>query len=123
MSGPPRKRILVLLRKAPHGSIFGQEGLDAALVAGAFEQHVTVLLMGDAVFHLLSDQQPRVLEHPDVVATFRSLADYDIEQIVVQQSALIRRGVVSSDLAMEVTAMDDQAVRELIDIHDVIVSF
>ena len=123
MSEPARKRILVLLRKAPHGSIHGQEGLDAVLVAGAFEQDVTVLLMGDAVLHLLDNQEPRVLEHSDVVATFKSLADYDIDQIVVHEGALTQHGLTSGDLVMKVTSMDDEAVGRLIDTRDVVISF
>ncbi len=123
MSEPRRKRILVLLRKAPHGSIFGREGLDAVLVAGAFEQDVTVLLMGDAVFNLLDDQQPDLLEHSDVAAVFASLEDYDVEKIAVQKSALIQRGLTAGDLVMKVDTLDDDALARLIDTQDVIISF
>ena len=123
MSEPLRKRILVLLRKAPHGSSFGQEALDAVLVAGAFDQQVTLLLMGDGVLHLVAGQEPRLLEHKDLLDVFASLKDYDVEHIVVQQSALVQRGLTTIDLAMKIDAADDEDIARLIDTHDVVISF
>lgn len=123
MSEPLRKRMLVLLRKPPHGSIFGQEALEAVLVAGAFDQEVTLLLMGDGVLHLLAGQHADLLEHRDLLTVFASLKDYDVEHIVVQDSALHQRGLSSTDLAMKVDAMDDAAIAQLIDAQDVVISF
>ena len=123
MNEPIRKRILVLLRKPPHGSIFGQEALEAVLVAGAFEQEVTLLLMGDAVLHLVRGQHPERLEHKDLLAVFATLKDYDVEHIVVQQSALVQRGLATTDLAMKVDAMNDADLGQLIEAQDVVISF
>ncbi len=123
MSEPLRKRMLVLLRKPPHGSIFGQEALEAVLVAGAFEQDVTLLLMGDGVLNLLAGQQADLLEHRDLLTTFASLKEYDVHHIVVQESALRQRGLVTTDLAMKVDVLDDQRIAKLIDAQDVVISF
>ncbi|MEE8042992.1 MAG: sulfurtransferase complex subunit TusC [Pseudomonadales bacterium] len=123
MSEPLRKRMLVLLRKPPHGSIFGQEALEAVLVAGAFEQDVTLLLMGDGVLNLLAGQQADLLEHRDLLTTFASLKEYDVHHIVVQESALRQRGLVATDLAMKVDVLDDQRIAKLIDAQDVVISF
>ena len=123
MNEPIRKRILVLLRKPPHGSNFGQEALEAVLVAGAFEQEVTLLLMGDAVLHLVRGQHPERLEHKDLLAVFATLKDYDVEHIVVQQSALVQRGLATTDLAMKVDAMNDADLGQLIEAQDVVISF
>lgn len=123
MSKPLSKRMLVLLRKPPHGSIFGQEALEAVLVAGAFEQDVTLLLMGDGVLNLLGGQQAAVLEHRDLLTTFASLKEYDVRHIVVQESALQQRGLVTTDLAMKVDVLDDQRIAKLIDAQDVVISF
>lgn len=115
--------MLVLLRKPPHGSIFGQEALEAVLVAGAFEQDVTLLLMGDGVLNLLGGQQANLLEHRDLLTTFASLKEYDVRHIVVQESALQQRGLVTTDLAMKVDVLDDQRIAKLIDAQDVVISF
>lgn len=123
MSKPLSKRMLVLLRKPPHGSIFGQEALEAVLVAGAFEQDVTLLLMGDGVLNLLGGQQANLLEHRDLLTTFASLKEYDVRHIVVQESALQQRGLVTTDLAMKVDVLDDQRIAKLIDAQDVVISF
>lgn len=123
MSEPTRKRILVLLRKAPHGSIFGEEALQAVLIAGAFEQDVTVLLAGDAVFHLVDDQQPEIIGHSDVPAMFHSLEDYDVERVVVEERALAQRGLTTEDLIMKVDTVDARGLAELIDGQDIVLSF
>jgi tRNA 2-thiouridine synthesizing protein C len=123
MSEPLRKRMLVLLRKPPHGSIFGQEALEAVLVAGAFDQDVTLLLMGDGVLNLLAGQQADLLEHRDLLKMFASLKDYDVQHIVVQESALRQRGLATADLAMNVDALDDERIAKLIDAQDVVISF
>ena len=123
MSKPLSKRMLVLLRKPPHGSIFGQEALEAVLVAGAFEQDVTLLLMGDGVLNLLPGQQADLLEHRDLLTMFASLKEYDVRHIVVQESALQQRGLGSADLAMKVDVLDDQRIAKLIDAQDVVISF
>ncbi len=123
MSKPLSKRMLVLLRKPPHGSIFGQEALEAVLVAGAFEQDVTLLLMGDGVLNLLGGQQADLLEHRDLLTTFASLKEYDVHHIVVQESALRQRGLVTTDLAMKVDVLDDQRIAKLIEAQDVVISF
>lgn len=123
MSEAPRKRIGVLLRKPPQGSLFGQEALEAVLVAAAFEQEVTLLLMSDAVLHLLQGQQPDRLEHKDLLAVFTQLGDYDVRHIVVQSTALAQRGLTATDLAMEVDVLDDDAIAQLLDAQDVVLSF
>ena len=90
MSEPLRKRMLVLLRKPPHGSIFGQEALEAVLVAGAFEQEVTLLLMGDGVLHLLAGQHADLLEHRDLLTVFASLSSRPPPATTSQFQALHR---------------------------------
>ena len=51
-----RKRLLFLLRQAPYAGSNALEALEAALVAGVFDQNVSVLFKDDGVWQLAKDQ-------------------------------------------------------------------
>ncbi|MFT7257659.1 MAG: sulfur relay (sulfurtransferase) DsrF/TusC family protein, partial [Candidatus Azotimanducaceae bacterium] len=50
------KKLLFVQSKAPHGSLQGQEGLDAILAGSAFVD-CAVLFTGDGIYQILSLQQ------------------------------------------------------------------
>ena len=50
------KKIMFLMRKAPHGSIYSYEGLETVLIVAAYDQDVTMAFIGDGVFALVKDQ-------------------------------------------------------------------
>ena len=65
------KRILYLNRRAPHGSIYAHEALEALLMAAGFEQVPSVVFMDDGVYQLKLDQSPRALDMKNFAAAFR----------------------------------------------------
>ena len=50
------KRILFLLNRAPYGSSYALEAIESILVAGVFDQEVSVLFTGAGLYQLLSEQ-------------------------------------------------------------------
>ena len=50
------KRILFLLRQPPYQSSRAIEAIESILVAGVFEQDVSVLFKDDGVWQLIKDQ-------------------------------------------------------------------
>lgn len=115
------KKLLFVQSKAPHGSINGQEGLDAILAGSAFTE-CDVLLIDDGVFQLLTDQVIDVTSGKDYSVTYGALADYGVDRIHVAASHLKARGFGESDLVVPVTALDDDGVRNLMASADVILS-
>ncbi len=123
MSRPARKRFLWVSRHAPHGSIRAQEGLDALLMAVAFEQPVSVLFLDDGVYQLKRDQRPDRIDLKNFCAGFASLALYDVHDVYAERESLDLRGLTAEDLLMPVRVLDSPAVGALIDAHDVVMSF
>ena len=123
MAGPLRKKFLYLMRRAPHGSIFAQEGLETVLIGAAFEQRVSLLFLDDGVFVLKRGQEPAAVGLKDFARGFRALPDYDVEHLYVEEGSLAERGLAAADLVMDVELVDSERAGELIDDHDVVLSF
>ncbi|HKI74907.1 MAG TPA: sulfurtransferase complex subunit TusC [Pseudomonadales bacterium] len=115
------KKLMFVQTHAPHGSLFGQEGLDAILMGTAFAE-CTVLLLADGIFQLLDGQTPAALGTRDYSVTYGALKDYGVSTIYCSASDLATRGLVPSDLTVDVTPVDDDRIKALFAEHDVIFS-
>ena len=118
-----KKRFLWLSRRAPHGSIQAQEGLDALLMAVAFEQPVSVVFLDDGVYQLRRGQDPAEIGGKHFCAGFPSLAVYDVHDVYAECESLALRGLREEDLLMPVRVIDSAALGVLMDEHDVVMSF
>lgn len=116
------KRILFVQSRPPHGSLAGQEGLDALLMGSAFAR-CSLLFLGDGLFQVVSGQDTRALGPKDYSVTFGALADYGVEDIYCSETDLQQRGLTIDDLVIRVTPVDDATIRELMADHDVLLSF
>jgi len=120
---PVKKKLLFTFRHAPYGSSIARDGLDALLAASAYGQDLSVLFMGDGVFQLLTDQQSSDISAKSLSATLPALPIYDIDQIYVQESALIERGLQNQTLVLDAQVLNDQAVRALMLKQEGVLSF
>ena len=118
-----KKRILLVCRRGAYGQSLSRAALDVALAAAAFEQHVTLLFMGDGVWQLLPEQDPAGIGLKNLNATLRSMPLYDIEQFYVDEEALTSRGIALNELEGQCTALSSQQMAEFIDAHDQVLSF
>lgn len=116
------KKLLFVQSSAPHGTLWGQEGLDAILMGSAFAT-CRVLLLDDGIFQVLAGQDTGALGTKDYSVTYRALADYGVEDIYCSQSHLQARGLSVQDLLLPVTPLSDSDVSALMAEHDVILSF
>ena len=110
-------------RHAPHGSIRAQEGLDALLMAVAFEQPVSVVFLDDGVYQLKRGQEPDRVGRKHFCAGFPSLAIYDVHDVYVERESLALRGLGTEDLLMPVRVVDSAAIGALVEEHDIVMSF
>lgn len=115
--------LLVILRHSPHGSSWLREGLDAALVAAAFGQSVTLLFMADGVLALAKGQQAGPLGQKGTAATMDMLAMYDIESLFVANHALAEFGLTQQDLMLPAAGLEAEAIAELMAGHRQILTF
>ncbi len=116
------KKFLFIQSKAPHGSITGQEGLDAILMGSAFAE-CSVLLLEDGVYQVLANQQTDSLRSKDYSVTYKALQDYGVKDIFCAQSHLEERGIAADDFVVSVKLLSDEEVASLLQQNDVIVSF
>jgi tRNA 2-thiouridine synthesizing protein C len=117
-----RKRLLFLLRQPPYGTSHALEALESVLVAGVFEQEVSVLFRDDGVWQLASDQRGDVLGTRTVSNVVQALPQYEIENLYVCAASLASRGLAADDLVLPVDALDATAQRRLIAGQDVVIN-
>ncbi len=119
----PAGDVLVILRHPPHGSSWLREGLDAALVAAAFGQAVSLLFQGDGVLALLQGQGPGPLGQKGTSATLDMLAMYDIESLFLDASSLTRLGISIDSLQLPASPLEPPSIAALIGGHRLVLTF
>lgn len=103
---PDKPSLLIISRHAPYGSSRSRASLDLVLAAAAFEQNVSLLLMGKGVLQLLDRQAPPdgVRHHQKMMS---SLPLYDVETVHVEQAALEAHGLAQADLYLPTTTLNE----------------
>src|ERR1051326_7673003 len=102
MAASTRKKIMVVNRKAPHGTIYPMETLEIVLIGSAFDQDISVVFLGDGVYALVKEQNTRAIENQNFSAAYRALADYEVKQLIVERESVEARGLAASDLLLPV---------------------
>lgn len=116
------RNILFLLRQAPYASGHALEALEAILVAGVFEQHVSVLFRDEGVWQLLEGQDGAALAQRTVGKVARALPQYDVTELFVCARSLQERGLDAADLVLPVALLDAAGQRELMARQDAVVN-
>lgn len=116
------RHLLFLLRQPPYGTSHALEALETVLVAGVFEQRVSVLFSGDGVWQLVSDQDGGAVDRRTVAKVVRALPQYEVTALYACAGALAARGLAADDLALPVTVLDPAAQAELIARQDAVVN-
>jgi len=106
-------QLLFIQQSPPHGSIIGQEGLDACLMGSAFAD-CSLLFLGDGIYQILKGQDPKDLGLKDYSASYGVLPDYGVTQFYCRQSDLRSRGLQIDDLSMPAQALSDKEISSLI---------
>ncbi|TQV73459.1 sulfurtransferase complex subunit TusC [Exilibacterium tricleocarpae] len=117
------KKIMVINTHAPYGKATARESLDAVLAASAYDQDLSLLFLGDAVFQLLQQQDTAALEAKSLSTALPVLPLYDVTAIYAQQSALDARGLTRADLVLDVECLENHQITALMDSQDILLSF
>ena len=116
------KRILFLLRQPPYRTSHALEALESVLVAGVFDQQVSVLFRDDGVWQLLDDQDGDAVARRTISRVAQALPQYDVTRLFVCAAGLRQRGLSEQDLSLPVTVVEADAQRLLIADQDAVVS-
>ncbi|NCA71217.1 MAG: sulfurtransferase complex subunit TusC [Sphingobacteriia bacterium] len=113
------KKFLYLNRKAPYGTIYAWEALEVVLIGAAFDQDVSVMFIDDGVYQLTKGQDTKGIGMKNFSPTYRTLGDYEVKKIYVDQASLEARGLTQDDL-VEVAWEDFETEEEIENIVEVI---
>ncbi|MBI5182178.1 MAG: sulfurtransferase complex subunit TusC [Nitrospirae bacterium] len=123
MAEKEKCKIMFVMRKAPHGSIYAYEGLEAILIMGAYEQEISVAFIDDGVFALKKEQDTKPLGVKEFSKTFTALEDYDITNIYVDRESLELRGLSTEDLLIPVKVMEAGEIAKIMEEQHVLLPF
>ncbi|MGB0130883.1 sulfurtransferase complex subunit TusC [Chlorobium sp.] len=115
------KKIMHVLRHAPHGTIYSYEGLEMILIMAAYEQDLSVVFIGDGVYAIKKNQDTAGIGIKGFAKTFMALDGYDVEKLYVDRLSLEERGLSEEDLLVDVEVLDSSAIGALMNGQDVII--
>lgn len=118
-----KKKFMFVNRRAPHGTIYALEALEVMLIGAAFEQKVSVVFLDDGIFQLVAGQDTHAVQMKNFAPAFGALKDYDIETFYVEKESMDARGIAAGDLLVPVSVKNRTEIADLMESHDVILSF
>jgi tRNA 2-thiouridine synthesizing protein C len=110
------KKVIVLLKKPPHGSLFPVEGLRMAVALSGDLEPLTVAT-NDAVYTFLKSSDISMAEHH-----IQFLTDIDLG-IIIDKKSIDERGISETDLIEAITVKDHDEVLKLISECDLVIPF
>jgi tRNA 2-thiouridine synthesizing protein C len=122
-SDPRIRRFMCINRRAPYGTSYALEGLEATLAAGAFNQDVSVVFMDDGVFALQRGQDTRASGLKNFSRTWSALESCGVDKVYVERESLEHRGLSAQDLLLAAQIIDAQALGALMDKQHVLLNF
>jgi tRNA 2-thiouridine synthesizing protein C len=123
MSEGTVKKIMVVNRKAPYGTVYALESLEVVLIAAAFDQDVSLVFMDDGVYQLKKGHDSKGIEMKNFQPTYRALDDYDVNKLYVEKEALETRGLCAEDMCVPVEVLTAAEIGKLMEEQDVLLSF
>ncbi len=131
------KKFMYLNRRAPYGTIYAWESLEVVLIGAAFDQEVSLMFVDDGVFQLVKGSDTSESDMKNFLPTYRTLGDYGVRHMFVDQASLEARGLTTDDLIQVewedweteeevdniVEAVDADKFKELMAESDVVFSF
>ena len=115
------KKIMHVMRNAPHGTIYTYEGLEMILIMAAYEQDISVVFIDDGVYALKKGQDTEGIEIKGFSKTFGALDGYDVENVYVDKISLEERGLTEDDLVVDVEVLNSNEIGDMMTKQDVVI--
>ena len=108
------EKVVVLLRKAPYGSVYTAEAFRTIMGIAVFEMDICVVFVDDGVYSLLKGQNPEKLDMKPLGDGFPMLKEFNVNRFVVHDESLSERGLTVDDLVFEVEMANSSQISEII---------
>jgi tRNA 2-thiouridine synthesizing protein C len=108
-------KVIMLMRKAPYGSVYTAEGFRTVMGIAVFELPIDIVFVDDGVFALAKNQNPAQLDMKPLGDGFPTLGDFGVKGFYVHAESLAERGLTPADLVMDVQVVDSRQVAEILE--------
>ena len=106
--------LLVVFTQPPLTASLAKEGLDLSLVNSTFEQRTGLIFLGAGVLQLQQNQQPDILALKGTQAMLQALGLYDINQLFVDEQALLDYSLTTADLLLPTESCNPLQLQKLL---------
>ncbi len=87
------KKVMVTVRKAPHGSIYAQEAVEVMFIFASYDMDLSVVFMDDGVLALQTGQDTKPLGIKGFMASLGALVDWEVTNVYVDRQSLKERNI------------------------------
>jgi len=92
------KKVMVTVRKAPHGSIYVQEGLEVMFIFATYDMDLSVVFLDDGVLALQPGQDTKGLGIKGFMASLGALVDWEVTNVYVDRQSLKERNIAEDGI-------------------------
>ena len=117
------EKVIVMLRKAPYGSVYSAEAFRTIMGIAVFEMDICVAFIDDGVYTLVKDQNPTKLDMKPLGDGFPMLKDFDVKRFVIHQESLEERGLSADDLVLDVEIANNEQFAQIIEEYGRVLPF
>ena len=92
------KKVMVTVRKAPHGSIYVQEGIEVMFIFATYDMDLSVVFLDDGVLALQPSQDTKGLGIKGFMASLGALVDWEVTNVYVDRQSLKERNIAEDGI-------------------------
>lgn len=92
------KKVMVTVRKAPHGSIYVQEGIEVMFIFATYDMDLSVVFLDDGVLALQPGQDTKGLGIKGFMASLGALVDWEVTNVYVDRQSLKERNIAEDGI-------------------------
>ncbi|GMQ88439.1 MAG: sulfurtransferase complex subunit TusC [Gammaproteobacteria bacterium] len=105
------KKVMITVRKAPHGTIYVQEAIEVMFIVASYGMDLTVVFIDDGVLALKGGQDTSELGVKGFMASLGALTDFEVTRVYADRQSLTDRNLSEDDL---VFIGEDEETEELV---------
>ena len=91
-------KLLITLRRAPHGSIYVQEAIEVMFIMATFDMDLSIVFLDDGVYALKQGQDTHEMNIKGFSASLGALVDWDVNNVFVDEQSLTERNISADQL-------------------------
>ena len=91
-------KMMILVREAPHGSIYVQEAIEVMFIMASFDMDLSIVFLDDGVYAVREGQDTSEMGIKGFSASLGALADWDVKNVYVDEQSMKDRNMGADQL-------------------------